>query len=76
MTSIPTIAAKLTKAQREAIIHARLMSPMASRVVAAPDAWPQARKALVAKGLATEPWYALTDLGLSVRTHLEKEASK
>ena len=78
MTSIPTIASKLTKAQRHAIWHAQpilfgkqwLLSSKTIRTVT---------ENLRSKGLAEfHDVYRdrLTDLGLSIRTHLQKEASK
>ena len=79
MTSIPTIASKLTAAEVEGLTSA--FAGSCNRMMVAFSTGSQA--SLCAKGLAVSPngvaWPHLTELGLSIRAHLielQKEASK
>jgi hypothetical protein len=83
MTDPQTIASKLTKAQRAAVMRASraTLESLSPRWM---KARPNTCEALADKGIfrhGSARWtgttqYALTELGLAVRTHLEKEPKK
>ena len=78
MTDPQTIASKLTKAQRAAVMRAESDGDLGLRFVRWWHADARTLRALVKKDLGTSCWSGLflTPSGELVRTHLEKESKK